>query len=362
MNNEEALGDECEEEQTVKMTEHEVYKDELKKYSEMKSNIETEYFRCEKELRDKTEENEKLKIEVNDLKQILKLKDELHENGLDEPIVEKADIIIIEEKSTNVKNNLQKKVSSRKTKMLNCSICIFQCTTNVQLNNHKGLKHPVQKNKDEQLNNKEEDVQKTKDKQFNCEECDFQGTSKLQLNKHTDLKHVARKQRNGEEIKCRNCNEQFSQRWDLMNHHKQKHTNTVAFCRNKLEGKCPFSDQMCWWNHHEVQNVKNSSFECYICNENFDTHSNLMKHRKINHPGVIKKCLNFLQNKCRFQNTSCWFSHDEDAMETDEEGFKDIEENVKEKTENNEENQANKSVFQKAFRNIKPPINKQKID
>ena len=49
-------------------------------------------------------------------------------------------------------------------------------------------------------------------------------------------------------------------------------------------------------------------------------------------------------------------------METDEERFKDIEENVKEKTENNEENQANESVFQKAFRNIKPPINKQKID
>ena len=158
VNNEEALGDECEEEQTVKMTEHEVYKDELKKYSEMKSNIETEYFRCEKVLRDKTEENEKLKIEVNDLKQILKLKDELHENGLDEPIVEKADIIIIEEKSTNVKNNLQKKVFSRKTTMLNCSICIFQCTTNVQLNNHKSLKHPVQKNKDEQFNNREEDV------------------------------------------------------------------------------------------------------------------------------------------------------------------------------------------------------------
>ena len=126
MNNEEALGDECEEEQTVKMTEHEVYKDELKKYSEMKSNIETEYFRCEKELRDKTEENEKLKIEVNDLKQILKLKDELHENGLDEPIVEKADIIIAEEKSMNVKNNPQKKVSYRKTNLLNCPICIFQ--------------------------------------------------------------------------------------------------------------------------------------------------------------------------------------------------------------------------------------------
>ena len=38
-------------------TEHEVYKDELKKYFEMKSNIET---KCEKDLR------EKLQVEVND--------------------------------------------------------------------------------------------------------------------------------------------------------------------------------------------------------------------------------------------------------------------------------------------------------
>ena len=78
-------------------TEHEVYKDELKKYFEMKSNIET---KCEKDLRGK------LQVEVNDLEKILKLKDDLHENGLDEPIVEQNYIIIDEEKSMNGKYNI----------------------------------------------------------------------------------------------------------------------------------------------------------------------------------------------------------------------------------------------------------------
>ena len=43
---------------------------------------EKQYFQCEKELRAKTEEVEKLKIEIKDLKEILKLKDELESNGL----------------------------------------------------------------------------------------------------------------------------------------------------------------------------------------------------------------------------------------------------------------------------------------
>ena len=43
---------------------------------------EKHYFMCEKELRAKTEEVEKLKIEIKNLKEILKLKDELESNGL----------------------------------------------------------------------------------------------------------------------------------------------------------------------------------------------------------------------------------------------------------------------------------------
>ena len=40
----------------------------------MKSKIENEYFKCEKDLKDRTEEVEMLKTEMKDLRQILKLK------------------------------------------------------------------------------------------------------------------------------------------------------------------------------------------------------------------------------------------------------------------------------------------------
>ena len=45
-------------------------KKELKKCIESKKYIEKEYFDCEKELRNKTEEVEKLKLEIKDLKEM----------------------------------------------------------------------------------------------------------------------------------------------------------------------------------------------------------------------------------------------------------------------------------------------------
>ena len=49
--------------------------------------IEKEYLDCETELRNKTEEVEKLKVEMKDLKEILKLKDDFKENGLEESVI-----------------------------------------------------------------------------------------------------------------------------------------------------------------------------------------------------------------------------------------------------------------------------------
>ena len=39
-----------------------------------------------------------------------------------------------------------------------------------------------------------------------------------------------------------------------MNHRKLMHIQTVALCKNKLEGNCNFTADMCWWNHEETQN------------------------------------------------------------------------------------------------------------
>ena len=130
-----------------------------------------------------------------------------------------------------------------------------------------------------------------------------------------------------------------------MTHRKLKHIETVAYCKKKLEGKCSFSDEMCWWKHTGDQHSTEENIECFICHNNFESKPNLMRHRKISHPNVIRQSNNL--NMCKFQGSSRWFRHDEKAMETDETGNRGVK-------ENSEENVKSDSVFQKAFMNIKP--------
>ena len=56
-----------------------------------------------------------------------------------------------------------------------------------------------------------------------------------------------------------------------MNHRKIMHIQTVALCRNKLEGNCNFIADICWWNHEETQNNHVVKIACYICNESFSS-------------------------------------------------------------------------------------------
>ena len=90
-------------------------KKELKKSRDSKNMIEKEYNMCEKELRNKTEEVEILKVEVKDLKEILKLKDEIEENEINNSKKEedvlntgKNDASKLNNK-THKKNNCEKK-------------------------------------------------------------------------------------------------------------------------------------------------------------------------------------------------------------------------------------------------------------
>ena len=400
---------------------------EHKKCNEIKSKLETEYFKCEKELRDRTEEVEKLKIEVDDLKEILKLKDELQEIGLDESAQEEASNVQNKNDAWKTANSSQKKApgGSKMKDQYNCESCKVQYVNKTELQKHMKEKHLIQKNSEEfkcdkcdfvgsskhhlnkhynlkhAMKNVVNENQKKgfccdicifqctsqiqlkshmhiKHSEFNCDECDFQGTSMFQLNKHTNLKHAVKGQMHEEVIKCRNCDEQFSEKWNLMNHRKLKHIETIAFCKNKLEGNCPFSDQKCWWNHQKVENNKDDSIKCYVCDELFEARSSMMKHRKVNHPNIIRKCFNYLQNRCNFTSSSCWFSHDEERMETKEEGSLESkdeesmeteeeegereEDNIEEEEEKEVQNNENESVFQKVVTNVKPPINKEKMD
>ena len=75
----------------------------LKESEVSKKTIEKEYMKCEKELRLKIVETEKLKTEIRDLKEIMNLKEKLEKQNNKSPPVDK------EIRTGNVKNNVHKK-------------------------------------------------------------------------------------------------------------------------------------------------------------------------------------------------------------------------------------------------------------
>ena len=118
---------------------------ELKICGDNKTKIEEEYFKCEKELRHKTEEVEKLKLEVKDLKEILSLQDQTKTNGVNE--VEEESSVTEPE---NVWTKAKRKQSSKKClqEKLNCKECNFQANTESQINSHVILKPPKHRGKE----------------------------------------------------------------------------------------------------------------------------------------------------------------------------------------------------------------------
>ena len=170
--------------------------------------------------------------------------------------------------------------------------------------------------------------------------------------KHMNLKHIGKNQPMREVIKCRNCDEQFSHKWNLMNHRKQKHIETVGQCKKKQDGNCPFSDDKCWWNHQEKQKPSTEQLECYICNQIFQDKPSMMKHRKAEHRSIIRKCNKQLKNNCPFQSDACWYLHDEEEdMEVEEQNCN-----------KEEQNQSESLVFRNLSMNLKPPLIKPKKD
>ena len=264
-----------------------------------------------------------MKVENQDLKQIIKLKEELELKDSSASVIED----IVEENAWKI-HSVKKKME-----VLNCMKCSFKSKDMPLLKKHMVDAHP--------------------EKQFNCNQCDFQATSQLQLNKHINLKHKVVGQNLEQVIQCKNCGEQFSEKWNLMTHRKLKHKNTIAFCRNNLLGKCSFTSEMCWWNHEKSQNDQNSSVECFLCGEPFDSKAGMMIHRKSVHKSKVRKCTNFMQNNCKFENKACWYMHDQEEMDIDEDIGKDKE---------TDKEDVSDSVFQKVMENLKPPIRKQKKD
>ena len=187
---------------------------------------------------------------------------------------------------------------------------------------------------------KEKPSGKSKEIEYNCSECYYQGTSKAELSKHINLKHARQDSKKESSIRCKNCGEQFNTKWNLMYHRKAKHLSTVAYCRNKSEGKCQYADDMCWWNHAEKQE---GTIECHICNNIFTSRANMMSHRKREHKDLVKICSQFQNDNCRFKSESCWFEHEE-------------------KNHEQKENVGPEQDFQEVSENLEPPIKVSKTE
>ena len=52
----------------------------------------------------------------------------------------------------------------------------------------------------------------------------------------------------------------------------------------------------CWWNHDE--NISDN-IQCFICNQTFESKTDMMGHRKKKHSSIIQRCSKFERGKCR---------------------------------------------------------------
>ena len=265
------------------------------------------------ELRNITEEAEKLRSEVNDLRKIIKLSEKFEEQESDSAAKEKK---VVEK--------------------------------------HISMKHSKDSNHKQNMSAQNQHNVELEDDEFNCKQCDFQTTSESQLKKHFMLKHTLKGLKPDEEIVCRNCGEKFLGRKQLMIHRKESHRHAVASCKNYQEGKCPFTSEKCWWNHFQksISDEKTDEVACYNCDEKFKSKNDMMMHRKSKHEKLVRACFNFLENNCRLQDKFCWFLHEEKAIETDGDNNKNDKKDTSE-----QEN----SVFWKALGNKEPPLMKTKL-
>ena len=301
--------------------------EKLKKKNEL---FEKQYMECEKELRMKTEEAERLRSELNDLK----LKDSLENEvkatleGLDKSN-EIEDLHRMKKSGfrsnspdielSPVKNSTE--IFDEKEDEFNCRDCDYQGNTHESLQKHIRLTHTMDKYKctdcnyqcrdGKELYNHKKTMHENK-KEIECDHCDHIGNIKCrkckqagykidELSKHISAPHVM-----GGNLKCKTCGKEVETKSKLMIHRKREHPNTVAPCKNYLSGQCDFRAESCWWNHREV--VK-GQIECYFCEKYFDTKSEVMMHRKKEHAKTVKQCSQFESATCKRNEEMCWFKH-----------------------------------------------------
>ena len=87
------------------------------------------------------------------------------------------------------------------------------------------------------------------------------------------------------DFKCRNCKQEYTNKWQLMNHRRDAHKDNRRMCHNDAQNKGTFSAELCWYKHKENKHMeihKDNTFQCYTCHNKFESLPVLMRHKKTN--------------------------------------------------------------------------------
>ena len=318
-------------------------KKELKTCKLRNELIENEYMKCEKVIRSKTEEVEKLKLEIKDLRQIINLRNKKNDGDsymdIEEDTSEEEFKTLFEMKGRGFRRANPQADSIRKTSSVNrdykCKVCDFIGSSETHLSRHINVQH-----------HQKENGNKEKEDEFNCAECDYQGYTEIQLRKHISLKHMVKDKPYEGAIKCRICEERFHEKWDLMKHRKTNHFEAVAPCRKFANSECGFTDVSCWWKHTDMET---ENMQCFTCGRMFNSKLELMCHKKNSHGDKVQPCMKYLKGICIFQSKYCWYAHETKDRDQCSDNFED----VSDKAESMEKEDP--SVFRENINNLKPP-------
>ena len=140
-----------------------------------------------------------------------------------------------------------------------------------------------------------------------CTDCDYLAECVHDFNDHT---HSPDDIENVEEshFTCYFCEETFETMSDVMFHTKLIHTSNVQHCTMFLEDNCNFGDQ-CWFLHSDTLRIAEPNIKCNHCEKKFKTNNALREHMKSKHIQMVKECKNEIQ--CKFGSRKCWFLHRE---------------------------------------------------
>ena len=94
-------------------------------------------------------------------------------------------------------------------------------------------------------------------------------------------------------VECNFCENTFEDESDLLKHKKEEHPNL----QQENEGS-PLNE-----------GDKSSFLSCQFCVSNFSNLRKLMKHKKIHHEDDVDNCWNYSSGNCEFGGENCWFLH-----------------------------------------------------